>query len=61
MICGENTKGREIISNGRSDPNEWSHLRAMRKPRKTTEKTIANGDGATMPLSLERNKLELKM
>ena len=61
MICGENTKAREIIANGRSDPNKWSHLREMRKARKTTEKTIARGDDATRPLSLERDNFVLKM
>ena len=61
MIYGENTKAREIISDGSSDPNEWSHLWEMRKPRKKTEETIVDsGAGATSPLSLERKKLSLK-
>ena len=61
MIYGENMKARERIADGSSDPNKWSHLWEMRKSSKTTEETIVSGDGATRALSLERNKLTLKV
>ena len=60
MIYGEATKAREIVADGSSNPNKSSHLWEMRKAIKTTEKKIVDGDSATRPLSLERNKLALK-
>ena len=60
MIYGDNIKAREIIADGISDTNKWSHLWAMSKPRKTMEKTIVVGNSATMPLLLDRNKLALR-
>ena len=53
-------KAWEIIVDGSSDPNEWSHSWVMRKPIKTRETTIIDSDGATRPLLLERDKLALK-
>ena len=61
MIYGENTKAQERISDGSSNNNECSHSWAMRKPIKTTENMIVDGDGATSPFYLERNKLSLKL
>ena len=60
MIYGKNTKAWEIIADGSRNPNERSHSWEMRIPRKTYENMILDGDGATRPLYLERNKLALK-
>ena len=57
----ENMKAWYWISHGNSNPNEWSHLWAMRKFIKTMEYTIIDsGDVGKMPMSLEREKLVLK-
>ena len=60
MIYGENKKDCERIANVTSNPKEWSHSWAIRKPKNTTVKTIVWSDGATSPLSLERNNPSFK-
>ena len=50
MIYGENMIAQKSSSDVSRNPNKWSHSWEMRKPRKTTKKTINDGDGATRPL-----------
>ena len=53
----ENMKAWDWIANGSSDPNEWSHSWAMRKPINSMEKTIIDGGNSEKrPSFLERKK-----
>ena len=54
MIYGDNTIAQKISSNVISNPNEWSHSWAMRKPRKTKRKTISDGDGTMRSLCWDK-------